>query len=84
MGLLRALAGLPLAPLKGLIALAEHVQKQSDQEEAQELADLQAELLELQFIEDQRGLEEEFAEKEAHLLEKIGALAGAEKAGGQG
>lgn len=78
MGLLSALAGLPLAPLKGLVAIAGHIQNQARQEQAQELADLQAELLELQFIQDERDLpEEEFVRRETRLLEKIGAAVGA-------
>jgi len=78
MGLLSALAGLPLAPLKGLMAIGKHIQNQAQQEQAQELADLEAELLELQFIQDERDLpEEEFVRRETRLLEKIGAAVGA-------
>ena len=78
MGLLGALVGLPLAPLKGLAGLARHIQRQAEREQDNDLAELQAELLELQLQHDeQRAGEEEFASKEAELLEKIGALAGA-------
>jgi len=84
MGLLGALAGLPLAPLKGLLGLARHVEQQADQERQRELAELQAELLELQVQHDeQHAGEAELASKEAELLEKIGALAGARGEGGQ-
>ena len=85
MGLLSTLAGLPLAPLKGLVGLARHIQQQAEQEQAQELADLQAELLEFQLLHDDQELEDEdFASKEARLLEKIGALVGAGAAGEKG
>jgi len=78
MGLLSALAGLPLAPLKGLAALAKQIQQQAEQEHQRELAELQAELLELQVRHDEQRLgQEEFARKEGQLLEKISALAGA-------
>lgn len=84
MGLLGALAGIPLAPLKGLVGLARHIQRQAEQEQAKDLAELQAELLELQVQHDgQRAGEEELASKEAELLEKIGALVGARGEGGQ-
>lgn len=86
MGLLRALAELPFAPVKGLVWLARHVEQQAERERAKEFADLQAQLLELQLIRDEQDLgdEEDFAVKEAQLLEKIGAMAGAEKAGEEG
>ena len=82
MGLLSALAGLPLAPLKGLLGLARYVEQQAEQERQRELAELQAELLELEVWHDGQGVEEEeFVRKEAELLEKIGALVGAEADG---
>ena len=46
MAILKWLAGLPLAPVTGLVVLARQLQKQARQEEEQELAQLQAELLE--------------------------------------
>ena len=77
MGLLGALAGLPLAPLKGLVALAKQVQQQAEKERQQELAELQAELLELQLQWDETKGREELERKEAELLERVGALVGA-------
>jgi hypothetical protein len=74
MGLLRALAALPLAPLKGVAALADHIQEQADREQVRELAELQALLLELQLSSDS---EEETEAREDELLEKLGALVGA-------
>ena len=50
MGLVSALMGLPLAPLKGLVWMARHFQQQSEEEQARQLVALQAELLELQFL----------------------------------
>ena len=83
MGLLSTLVSLPLAPLKGVVGLARHIQQQAEQESERELAELQAELLELQLRHDeQRVGQEEFARKEDQLLEKIGALAGARGEGG--
>jgi hypothetical protein len=77
MGLLSALAGLPLAPLKGLVGLAKHIQQQAEQERQRELAELQVELLELQLLYDRQGVaDEELIKKEAELLEKVGAVAG--------
>ena len=65
--------------------MAKYMQQQAEQEQAQELADLQAELLEFQFLHDEQELEDEdFASKEAQLLEKIGALVGAGAAGEKG
>lgn len=85
MGLLSGLAGLPFAPLKGMMAMAKHIQQQAEQEQAQELADLQAELLEFQLLHDDEELEDEdFASKEAQLLEKLGVLVGAGEAGEKG
>jgi hypothetical protein len=75
MGLLSALAGLPLAPLNGLMAIARQIQQQASEEQARELVDLQAELLELQLSGDV-GIEASES-KEAELLEKIWALVGA-------
>lgn len=75
MGLLGLLAGLPVAPLKGLVGLARHLQQQADREWEQELAELQAMLLELEFMQDDG--EGELASREAELLAKVAALAGA-------
>jgi hypothetical protein len=75
MGLLSALAGLPFAPLKGLMAIARQIQQQVSEEQARELVDLQAQLLEFQLSGDV-GVEASES-KEAELLEKIGALVGA-------
>jgi len=85
MGLLSTLVSLPLAPLKGLAGLARHIQQQAEQERAREVAELQAELLELELRpvrtglrdDEQRVGQEEFARKEGQLVERIGALAGA-------
>jgi len=78
MGLLSTLAGLPLAPLKGLVALARQIQQQADQDRERDLAELQAELLALQLRADEQELRgEELLRSEAALLESIGVLAGA-------
>jgi hypothetical protein len=74
MGLLGMLAGLPLAPVRGVAALARHLQQQAEREWEDELAQLQAMLLELELT--QAGKEEELASKEAELLAKVAALAG--------
>jgi len=80
MGLLSTLAGLPLAPLKGLMGMARYIQQQAEQERAEELARLQAELLELQLLRDSGEVqEEELASKEDELLEKVWAGAAGEK-----
>jgi len=78
MGLLGSLAGLPFAPVKGLVALARQLQQQAEQERELELAQLQAEVLELELRCDRGEMrKEDLAEKEAELLQKVGALAGA-------
>jgi hypothetical protein len=79
MGLLGMLAALPLAPVKGLVGLARHLQEQAEREQEAELAKLQAMLLELEFM--QVGGEEEIAAKEAELLERMGVLAGTASGG---
>ena len=79
MGFLRALAALPLAPVKGLVGLARYIQQQAEQERAEELMRLQAELLELQLTGDLG--QEEFAKREADLVEKVGLLVGTEADG---
>jgi hypothetical protein len=84
MGLLGSLAGLPFAPVKGLVALARQLQQQAAQEREQELAQLQGELLELELRYDRGEMRrEDLDEKEAELLRKVGALAGAAAAGDQ-
>ena len=79
MGLLGMLAGLPIAPLKGVAALARHLQQQAEREWEEEFAELQAMLLELESLDDIEG--EDLASKEAELLARIGALAGARPSG---
>jgi len=75
MGLLGALVGLPLAPLRGLAAVARQLQEQAAQQRERDIAQLQAELLELQLRYEQgEVLQEDLAEKETELLEKVGAL----------
>jgi hypothetical protein len=78
MGLLSALAGLPLAPLKALVAVARQVGQQAQEERSQELDRLQAELLELPSSDE--GAEEARA-KEDELLERLGLLVGAASGG---
>ncbi len=78
MGLLAGLATLPLAPLRGVIALARQLQQQAAQQTEQEIAQLRAELLGLQLRYEHGELpQEDVAHKEAELLEKVGALVGA-------
>ena len=79
MGLLAMLAGLPLAPIKGLAGLARHLQEQAEREREAELAELQAMLLELEFS--HVGGATDLAAKEAELLAAMGALAGARTSG---
>jgi hypothetical protein len=74
MGLLGALAGLPLAPLKGLVAVAKQLQQQAARQREQDLTQLQTELLDLQLRYEQGEVpQEDLAEKEAELLEMVGA-----------
>jgi hypothetical protein len=81
-GLLGALVGLPLAPLKGLAAVARQLQEQAAQQRERDIAQLQAELLELPLRYAQgEVLEEDLAEKETELLETVGALVGADTGG---
>jgi hypothetical protein len=62
--------------------VARHIQQQAEQEQERELAELQAELLELQLLYEQHEVaEEEVIRKEAQLLERVGALAGAQAGG---
>lgn len=78
MGILSALAGLPLAPVKGMVTLAKQIAQRADQEREAELAELQAELLEFQLMHDlDPAASEELSRKEDELLERVGALVGA-------
>jgi len=79
MGLLGMLAGLPIAPIKGLVGLARQLQQQAEQEQEDELAELQAMLLELELT--HAGEEGELATREAELLAKVAALAGDRRSG---
>jgi hypothetical protein len=82
MGLLGVLVGLPLAPLRGLAAVARQLQVQAAQQRERDIAQLQAELLELQLRYEQgEVLEEDLVVKETELLEKVGVLV---RAGGPG
>ena len=84
MGILSALAGLPLAPVKGLVGLANLIARRADQEREAEFAALQAELLELQLMHDlDPAADEELRRKEDELLERVGALVGAGAAEGR-
>jgi len=77
MALVRLLAALPLAPLRGLVALAQQLERQSEQERERELAQLQADLLELELSRDGGEMrQEDLDAKEAELLRRVGALAG--------
>lgn len=84
MGILSALAGLPLAPVKGMVTLAKQIAQRADQEREAELAELQAELLEFQLMHDlDPAASEELSRKEDELLERVGALVGAGAAEGR-
>ena len=84
MGILSTLAGLPLAPVRGLVGLAKQIAERADQEREAEFAALQAELLELQLMHDlDPAADEELARKEDELLERVGALVGAGAAEGR-
>jgi hypothetical protein len=83
-GILSALAGLPLAPVKGMVTLAKQIAQRADQEREAELAELQAELLEFQLMHDlDPAASEELSRKEDELLERVGALVGAGAAEGR-
>jgi hypothetical protein len=85
MPLLRLLVGLPFAPVKGLVALARQLQQQAEREKQQALAQLQAELLELELRYDRGELRpEDFAATEERLLQEVGAIAGGSAAGAGG
>ncbi|HUT75806.1 MAG TPA: gas vesicle protein GvpG [Armatimonadota bacterium] len=82
MPLLKLLAGLPLAPVKGMVTLARQLQQQAEREKEAELLQVQAELLELELCSGRGEMrEEDLVEKEAELLQKLGALAGVGAAG---
>jgi hypothetical protein len=68
MSLLDTLVELPFAPLKALIMVAEQIEKQAAEEQAQELGRLEAELLELQ-LSDEAGAEAR--DKEDELIERL-------------
>jgi hypothetical protein len=83
-GILSALAGLPLAPVKGLVGLANLIARRADQEREAELAALQAELLELQLMHElDAAADEELRRKEDEFLERVGELVGAGAAEGR-
>ena len=76
MGLLKALALLPLAPVQGVVWVAEQVQQQVDQV----LLDPDAVLAELaewqQAVDAGEITEDEYLQREAGLLDRLDALRG--------
>jgi Gas vesicle protein G len=82
MGLISGLLTLPLAPVRGTVWLAERIQEVAE-EELYDDSSIRAELLELEALRESGEFDEqELADAEDALIERLVALRAEEESGG--